>query len=237
MKKIFTLLFATFVAVCASAQVISFGEADVASAGQLVDKKFEKDGFVLALSDNGTKDGAPNPKMAIDKNSGNFGTSAEDKISFTHRLKSGATSSDANFMTLTIPADGTLKIYARTGSNSATDRNVLVKNEEGAEIINKIVKEDDAFVEKYTDSEGNEKSRNIYPIITGEVKAGTYTVTYPVGSINFYAFELVTAGGETSIKNISATSGSKIYDLNGRQLNAAPTSGVYVQGGKKYIAK
>lgn len=227
MKKFFTLLCATFVAVCASAQVISFSE--IAAKGSLDGKTFGGDGFVLTVTDK--VDGG---KLEIDANNANFGT-LEDYQGFTHRLKTGGKSGSKNCMSLAIPADGTLKVYARTATKDSERAIVIAQGE--TEVFNQKFLDSQAATEQYTASDGSEKTRTVFPVYTCEVKAGTADITYPDGAVNIYCFELVTAGGETSIMNISATSDSKIYDLNGRQLNAVPTSGVYVQGGKKYIAK
>lgn len=170
MKKIFTLIAMAFVAISVNAQRLTFMGALQAS--------YEKDGFKLEYVDT---DG----KLATDDSkSNNFGTAdAYEKIEGC--LKTGGKSGSKNNMTLTIPADGTLKVYVRTGSNSATDRNlVLTQNE--TELYNKVVQETDKV-------EVGDVS--VYPIISVSVKAGTVAVTYPVGSLNFFAFELVSGGG------------------------------------------
>lgn len=188
MRKFITLLAAMVVAIAANAQLISFTEP--ADKGTLDGKEFGTEGFLLQLTDNGVNDtGAANPKLAIDANNSYFGT-IEEKQQFKFRLKTGGKSSSTNAMTLIIPADGTLKIYARTGSNSATDRNIVITQGE-TEVLNKILLESEAVAEPYTDSEGNEKTRNIYPVIECKVSKGTASVTYPINSVNIYGFELV----------------------------------------------
>ena len=180
MKKIFTLIAMAFVAISVNAQRLTFMGALQAS--------YEKDGFKLEYVDT---DG----KLATDDSkSNNFGTAdAYEKIEGC--LKTGGKSGSKNNMTLTIPADGTLKVYVRTGSNSATDRNlVLTQNE--TELYNKVVQETDKV-------EVGDVS--VYPIISVSVKAGTVAVTYPVGSLNFFAFELV-AGGGGSVETLDITS-------------------------------
>ena len=47
-------------------------------------------------------------------------------------------------------------------------------------------------------------------------------------------------GGGTRIDTPAAEAGTRtaaIYDMNGRQLNAKPNNGIYIQNGQKYIAK
>lgn len=227
MKKFFTLIAVAFVTVCASAQVISFSET--AAKGSLDGKTFGGDGFVLTVTDQ--VDGG---KLEIDTNNANFGT-LEDYQGFTHRLKTGGKSSSKNCMSLSIPADGTLKVYARTATKDSERAIVITQSE--TEVFNQKFLDSQAATEKYTTEAGEEKTRTVFPVYTCEVKAGTADITYLDGAVNIYCFEFVKAGGETAIKSVSASSDSKIFDLNGRQLNAVPASGVYVQNGKKYIAK
>lgn len=147
-------------------------------------------------------------KHAIDENSAYFGT-AESYVKFDYRFKTGGKSSSSNSLQLTIPAAGTLKVYARTASSSATDRNVVL-TQDGAELYNAVVKDADA-VEVVI----NEESKKVYPVIAVEVNAGTVDVTYPVGALNFYGFELATAGEEADVKDIeiSPESGSDIGEV------------------------
>lgn len=56
-------------------------------------------------------------------------------------------------MTLTVPSDGTLKVYVRTGSSSATDRNVVL-TQNGTELVNKILLESEAVSVPMTDDKG-----------------------------------------------------------------------------------
>lgn len=179
MKKFFTLIAAAMMAVCANAQLISFTEA--ASAGSLNDKEFSNGGLVLKVTDT-------NKKIAIDANNCLFGTSASDTVRFALRMKTGGKSSSSNMLTLTVPSDGTLKIYARTGSNSATDRNIVVTGQ--SEVINKILLEEDTV-------NGTTYHKKTYLPVSATVTAGTYTITYPVSSINIYGIELVTSSTPT----------------------------------------
>ena len=171
------------VSMVANAQVISFGEDDVADKGTLNGKVFAKGDFILTITD------TEESKIAIDANGAKFGSST-NYVSFTHRLKTGGKSSSKNALTLSVPSDGTLNVCVRTGSNSATDRNVVV-SQNGETLLDQIVKEDDA--EEVTEGETTTK---YYPVYSAEVKAGTVDITYPVNGLNFYAFEFVAAGGE-----------------------------------------
>jgi len=128
----------------------------------------------------------PDNKMVIDANPARFGT-AEAYTDYTHRLKTGGKSSATkNFITATIPADGQLRIAVRTGSNSATDRNLVIMQGE-TELYNKAVVEADTI---------ESVSPRTYKYITVDVKAGSAVLSYPTNGINFYAFAFKAAAVE-----------------------------------------
>lgn len=215
MKKIFTLIAAVAFATSASAQVLSF---DTEYDKGAVPASFSNGDLVLSVTDT-------EGKLAVDANSAYFGT-PESYVSFGYRLKTGGKSSSKNNLTLTLPVDGTLKVYARTGSNGATDRNVILTQNE-TELANKIVSESEAG--KVTIGE---KENNVYPIITVEAKKGDVAITYPVGSMNFYAFELVNAAGVSTI--LTPKADSKTYNLAGVQVSEN-AKGLKIKNGKKYV--
>jgi hypothetical protein len=215
MKKIFTLIAAVAFAATASAQVLSF---DTEYDKGAVPASFSNGDLVLSVTDT-------EGKLAVDANSAYFGT-PESYVSFGYRLKTGGKSSSKNNLTLTLPVDGTLKVYARTGSNGATDRNVILTQNE-TELANKIVSESEAG--KVTIGE---KENNVYPIITVEAKKGDVAITYPVGSMNFYAFELVNAAGVSTI--LTPKADSKTYNLAGVQVSEN-AKGLKIKNGKKYV--
>ena len=215
MKKIFTLIAAVAFAATASAQVLSF---DTEYDKGAVPASFSNGDLVLSVTDT-------EGKLAVDANSAYFGT-PESYVSFGYRLKTGGKSSSKNNLTLTLPVDGTLKVYARTGSNGATDRNVILTQNE-TELANKIVSESEAG--KVTIGE---KENNVYPIITVEAKKGDVAITYPVGSMNFYAFELVNSAGVSTI--LTPKADSKTYNLAGVQVSEN-AKGLKIKNGKKYV--
>ena len=124
----------------------------------------------------------PDNKMSIDANTARFGT-VEAFKDYTHRLKTGGKSSSTkNFISLNIPEDGQLRIAVRTGSNSATDRNLVIA--QGVDTLyNQVVKEEDK-----TEVPGEESSTNYYPYIIVDVNAGSVVLSYPTNGLNFYAF-------------------------------------------------
>lgn len=186
--------------------------------------------FTLTITDT---DG----KTAIDKNTAYFGTPDLYRV-FTGRLKSGGKSSDKNSIALNIPKAGQLKVYARTGSNGATDRTVVL-TQSNTELYNAVVKEADAVKANIL----GVGEKNIYPIITVDVKAGTVTVGYPVGSINFYAFEFVPDDKSTDGINAIQTVNDKYgdgawYSIQGIKLQSVKgQKGIFIHNGKKYILK
>ena len=227
MKKIFTLIAVAAMAINANAQKIEWTADQTASAGTLDGQTFEKDGFILTITDT---DG----KVAIDENSAWFGTADSQAKSAGGRLKSGGKSSSKNQMKLTIPAAGTLKVYARTGSNSAKDRTLVLTQGE-TELYNQVVQEADAVKVKGLDESDPDKETNVYPVISVEVAAGDVIVTYPIGSMNFYGFEL--ASGTTGINNVKvAAENGAIYNLAGQKVSEN-YKGVVIKNGQKMIQK
>lgn len=142
---------------------------------------YSKDGFVLTLVDT---DG----KIAVDDNSAYFGAGPATCQKFTKRLKTGGKSSSKNNMTVTVPAAGKLYICVRTGSNSATDRNIVVSKGE-TELVNKLLLESEALQDQTI--EGEATTQKIYAPIVVDVEAGEYAITYPTSSINFYGMKFI----------------------------------------------
>lgn len=219
MRKIFTLIAMAAFAVTVSAQKIEFTQA---YAKLNVPGTFENEGFVLTVTDTDT-----NGKISVDENTAYFGT-ADSYVSFGFRLKTGGKSSSKNALSLTLPQDGTIKIYARTGNNSATDRNVvLTQKETSAELLNKILLESEA-VETEIDGE----VKKVYPVLSASAKAGVVNITYPVNSINFYCFELVTSTGVSQI--LTPEVEGETYNLSGVKV-ADDTKGIVIKNGKKVV--
>lgn len=186
MKKIFTLLAMALMTMGASAQVIKWTEK--AAKGSLDGVTFGT-GFVLTCTD------TEKSKLEIDDNSAYFGD-ATAQVKFDYRLKTGGKSSSKNALSLTIPSSGTLRVYARTGSNSTTDRN-LVLTQNGTKLVDKILLESEAVVvnldERISDENPTGETK-VYPIIETQVTAGIVAVTYPTNSLNFYGFEFESDG-------------------------------------------
>lgn len=221
MKKILTLIAAVAMTLGANAQVISFGTKDAPAALQ---ESFEVDGFKLTRTDT---DG----KHAIDANTATFGTVAEP-VKFETRLKMGGKSSPKNALTLTVPSAGTLKVYVRTGSNSATDRNLILE-QSGATLYNSVVQESDV---KETIDNGDGTTTNVYPVITVAVVAGSINVSYPVNGLNFYGFEFVAGegGGEQGGGEVATGDAQLIQWSEAKAKGSA--AGTYGDGTFKFVA-
>lgn len=152
-----------------------------------------------------------NGKLVIDNNKAYFGT-PDNYTVFNTRLKTGGKSGSTNGIQIVIAdgAAGKLNIYARTGSNSATDRNVVITGAAG-EIFNEIMLESNSVV---TSIEGADTK--VYSVYSCDIEAGTYEVTYPVNGVNFYGFEFVPAGGAASI--------DLVWDFSSEQWTSALTA-------------
>ena len=163
---------------------IKFAEA-VAADALAADATFtaENSEFALTITDN-------NNKMSIDGSNTNFGT-ADAYDTYSHRLKAGGTSSASNNMTLTIPADGTLRIAVRSAKDSDVRSLVLTQGE--TELYNSGVDAADAVLLA-------DETTKVYPYVTVNVKAGSVNITYPNGGLNFYSFAFKEGASEEPVE-------------------------------------
>lgn len=222
MKKFFTLIAAVALAASVNAQVLTFTQKYAKGS---VPATFSADGLELKVVDT---DG----KMEVDANSQYFGT-AESYKNFSFRLKSGGKSLTKNNLILTVPSDGTLKVYVRTGSSSATDRNVVL-TQNGTELVNKILLESEAVSVPMT-VDNVTKDTKVFPVISVPVKQGDVAIKYPVNSVNFYGFELVkTSTGISSVNTAVAKKNGKTYNMAGQEVSSS-AKGIVIKNGKKYV--
>lgn len=188
MRKIFFLAAAMLAAVTVSAQRIEFTEVIAAEA--FGTSKTISNGDVELIIDN------RGGKMSVDGNKTKFGTSTADMWQSTYRLKTGGMSSVTEGqelgMTLYVPSAGVVKVYARTGSSSATRAIVLIQD--GVEVLNHAFTDDEAVLE------GDVK---IFPIFTSEkVAEGEIDIQFGKvpegesgnGGMFIYAIEFVSDG-------------------------------------------
>ena len=221
MKKIFTLIAVAAMALSANAQsVITFGTK--AEPVTLASTFTQGDITITITNEDG--------KFAIDGNSQYFGD-ADSQVNYGARLKSGAKSSAKNNIKVTVTKAGKLTIAARSASTSATDRN-LVATQGGTELYNKVVKDEDAVSVKIEDED-----KNVFPFVTFDVAAGDIELTYPTGSLNFYAFSFL-ADGETAnaIQNVKVAenANAQMYNLAGQKVGK-DYKGVVIQNGRKFV--
>lgn len=223
MKKFFTLIAAVALAASVNAQTLKFDQNYAAGS---MPASFTADGLELKVVDTENV-------MLVDGNNQFFGT-AESYEKFSFRLKSTGKSTSKNNLTLTVPSDGTLKVYVRTGSSKATDRNVIL-TQNGTELVNKTVLESEAVSVPMTNDKGETKDTKVFPVISVPVKQGDVAITYPVGSVYFYAFELVKTGtGISSVNAAAAKKDGKTYNMAGQEVSSS-AKGIVIKNGKKYV--
>ena len=171
---------------------------EVAAAGTLDGAVFASAtnaAFTLTLVDG---DG----KLVVDANEATYGT-AEENATYTHRLKIGGKTSAKRAMTLAIPADGKLRVAARSSSSSDETRTLVIKQGD-VELYNQVVKDAD-------------KVDGRYPYAYADVKKGTVTIELPVNALNFYAFGFQAVAGPTvGFENIEATEKAVKFIENGQ---------------------
>lgn len=188
MKKIFFLAAAMLAAVTVSAQRIEFTE--VIAVDAFGTSKTFSNGDVELTIDNRYG------KMQVDANKTKFGTSTADMWQSTNRLKTGGMSSVTEGqelgMTLYVPSAGVVKVYARSGSSSATRSIVLTQD--GVEVLNHAFTDNEAVLE------GEVK---LFPIFTSEkVAEGEIDIQFGKvpegesgnGGMYIYAIEFVSEG-------------------------------------------
>ncbi|NDW10230.1 hypothetical protein [Dysgonomonas sp. 520] len=225
MKK--TLLFVAALAMTlgASAQeLITFTEA----GGYTADTK--NGSFTFKATETDKTDKPYNRGFEIDGNTAYFydgdltTVAIGDCDKFDFRLKSGgASKASYRYIILDAKDKGTLKIAARTGSNSATDRTVVVA-QAGKELYNKVVVESSAQAVSNPSQTDPSATSKVYPYINVEVPAaGEVTITFPVSSINIYSLSWATEG-TSSISDATADKGAVVsevyYNLQGKQVAA-----------------
>ena len=220
MKKIFFLAAAMLAAVTVSAQRIEFTE--VIATGDFGTSRTFSNGDVELTIDNRYG------KMQVDANKTKFGTSTADMWQSTNRLKTGGMSSVTEGkelgMTLYVPSAGVVKVYARSGSSSATRAIVLIQD--GVEVL----------YHAFSDAEGvSEGDVTLFPIFTSEkVAEGEIDIQFGKvpegesgnGGMYIYAIEFVSDG--QGIQDAMVAPKAKKVMENGQML--------IVRDGVKYNA-
>ena len=222
MKKFFTLIAAVAMAASVNAQSFTF---DTEFAAGAAPESITSNGIKLTITNSAS--------AAVDKNSQYFGTKDSYK-NFTTRFKTGGKStSTKNYLTLTVPSDGTLNVYVRTGSSSATNRNIVLAQGE-TELLNKVILESDAVTVPMGTTEV--KDTKVFPVVSTPVKKGDVSIKYPEGSMYIYGFELVTTTGVSSVSVAEAKAKTASFNLAGQKVSDS-YKGIVVKNGKKYLNK
>ncbi|MBQ6681639.1 MAG: hypothetical protein IJM78_05365 [Prevotella sp.] len=194
MKKIFTLIAVAAMALSASAQEISFTEADVVAASTsapLNNKTFSNGSFSITVTDG-------EGKFAIDANNAYFGD-ATAQTKYSYRLKTGGksqtTSGKARFITLNAPSAGTVKVCARSASSSSVRAIEVNGTSQSLNDANAISVEMEGNISE-TNPTGATK---VYPVYEFSVAAGANTINFADGAINIYSLVFVAGegGGES----------------------------------------
>lgn len=206
MKKLFTLFAVALISMAASAQLINFDDyTSYTTAGSLNGMTIANGDLKLTVTDTGSK-------QKVSSNNCYFGNRKSYK-KFSSRLQTGGKSTSKNALSLSIPKEGTLKIYARTGSASDTTRTLVLVQDKDT-LYNKAVKEADSvgvWMSKDTD-----KPTTVYKVISVYVQPGTLNISYPVNGLNFYGFELIYAE-QTSLPGTA-----NILDVDGNAATVSP---------------
>ncbi len=110
----------------------------------------------------------------VDANNVRF--DVDSTVVYTQRIKA---KSKSNSIIIAAPDKGTLTFGVRTGSNSATDR-TLVVTQNGTELYNKVVVEADTMI-----TDGTTPKTYLAPKVVVPA-AGEVVVTMPNGNLNYY---------------------------------------------------
>ena len=181
MKKIFFLTVALFAAMSMHASTAAPDETNgwaeivftaPSAAGSLTDSTFTAANSTFSVT---CRDADASKKASIDANTSIFGTVADNRT-YSYRLKTNAS---APYLELHIPADGMLRIAARSASKEDKKRIVLIK-QNGYTLLSQIVNEDAGI--------GFNDSLICYPYYQVRVQAGDVKISVPEGAMNFYSF-------------------------------------------------
>ena len=233
MKKLFFFAAAMLAAVSMSAATITF-DADTLNhkeAGAW------SDGYIWANSDLVVTLNDPYAKIKVSANNCYFGDD-QNQIKLQSRIQTGGKSDSKtdiegleNTINITVLKAGKLSIAARTGSNGATDRNIVVK-QNSSELINHVLLESEAIKVAGLDGKDPAKETNVYPILSCNVNVGSVEISYPVNGINIYAIAIgdieaalgdVEAEGAKAVKKmidgqLVIEKGGKLYNALGAEL-------------------
>ena len=208
-------------------QIFTFDAyADKTAEGAADDMTIEQGGVKVEL-DGGTK-----AKIAAKSLTFALATATTDaeRETFAYQYCPGGAvtkTSGERSITFTLPTAGTLTIYPRSASGSAEDRTLsVVQNEKTLLDAVKVADSDKVTI-------GEKEYFKAYAV---EVAAGTANIITNQ-AINFSAFKFEPKNDTTGINTVGATvNNGKWYNLQGQEV-AAPTKGLFIKDGKKYVIK
>lgn len=179
------------------------------------------------------KDGAG--KVSTEKSTAYFGTEdAYDKIEGRMKVAGKYDKvTDTNALKLTSDSDGTLYVYAKSGSSNAR---ALVFTQNGDVLFDDLFANSDAITVTRTNSEGVTEEKTVYPVYSFDIQAGEIDITRPNDTMQIYGFSLdknVVDGIKTVTEKAE---NAAIYNIAGQRVNAH-VKGMKIQNGKKYIQK
>ncbi len=222
MKKFFTLIAVAAMALSASAQTFRITWDEAVSFGYL-ESTYGSNGFVLTRTDD------DDVRHTIQSKNAYFGdATTQEKFAFC--FQTGGPSGASNGLSLAIPFDGTLKIYARSGSPGEIRNISPYFVDEYNQVFGKNFAlneiEDDVnhgYIE--VEMEGNKSVMNptgatkVYPVFSMPVNADTYYISYPDGRVDIYCIELIAGEGWSEPGSILFTEADVVAQSSGKPLN------------------
>lgn len=214
MKKIFLFAAAIVAAMTVNAQMIAFSAEDEIAQSDFPEEKVYANGnFKITITN--VADGG---KFLVDANKTKFGTSLDDMWESTDRLNIKGKSDSKTAITITAPAAGKIKLYARTsGKTTGVD---VAFSQFSETVASYTLVDTDAIVVKDGD-----KDVNIFPIKEFSVQAGDISMSF-TRAMYLYAVEFVS--GAQGVENVDAAA-KAIKSFENGQL-------VIIKNGVKYNA-
>ena len=248
MKKLFFLAAAMIAAVSMNAETLTFNADTVTAVGHKSTGAWS-DGYTWSMTNIDVTLVDSLKKMTVDANNALFGD-ANGWVKLESRLRpNGATYEKKdgdgnpkgifnNYIEVTVYTAGKLTIAPRSSNKDAADRNLVVRQADGAAfpggtvLLDQIVKDADAIKVPTPTTDDPNKTTACYPVYSVDVQPGIVTIAYPVNAINIYAIafgDIETALGEAEAEGAKAVKkmidgqiviekGGKLYNALGAEL-------------------
>ena len=226
MKKLFTTLALTLIAICVSAQTWDFTTTSVAdstamaanafwaySSGRFSNAAATGEGIVISLSDYGLS--AANG-ISVTTTTGTGFKAGNLRIDLNNRIQ--LNDSKASYILANRTVDDTVYVVFTTASSSNTSRSISADN---------------GTVDNGTNANYSEPTTaKITVTAAGNLKLSQ------TGGLNVFKIYVVPKSATTGISTVkpATTQDSKCYSINGMKADAN-TKGIVIKNGKKYIQK